>query len=118
MPGLALLVLLVQVLLVQVLLVPLGLLGPVLLGLVPELLGPQGPVVRAVLLVQVVPAQGGLRVGVLAACLFTSYWFIFPNVEFVAITALTLRWNMNAAVNTTAQLVGDPLPLLGSHRVF
>ena len=51
-------------------------LGPVLLGLVPEqvqalvaLLGP-GPVL-AVLLVQVVPAQGGLRVVVvLAACLF------------------------------------------------
>ena len=72
----------VQVLLVQVLLVLLvqvlqGL-GPVLLGLVPEqvqalvaLLGP-GPVL-AVLLVQVVPAQGGLRVGgVLAACFFTS----------------------------------------------
>ena len=53
-------------------------LGPVLLGLVPEqvqalvaLLGPEP--VLAVLLVQVVPAQGGLRVvGVRAACLFTS----------------------------------------------
>ena len=53
-------------------------LGPVLLGLVPEqvqalvaLLGPEP--VLAVLLVQVVPAQGGLRVVVvLAACLFTS----------------------------------------------
>ncbi len=71
MPGLVLLVQVLQ-----------GL-GPVLLGLeplglVPEqvqalvaLLGP-GPVL-AVLLVQVVPAQGGLRVVVvLAACLFTS----------------------------------------------
>tara|TARA_B000000557_G_C20652487_1_gene391170 strand:- start:33 stop:254 length:222 start_codon:yes stop_codon:yes gene_type:complete len=58
-------------------------LGPVLLGLEPlglvpvqvqalvALLGPEP--VLAVLLVQVVPAQGGLRVVVvLAACLFTS----------------------------------------------
>jgi len=61
-------------------------LGPVLLGLVPEqvqalvaLLGPepvlalQALVALLGLLVQVVPAQGGLRVvGVLAACVFTS----------------------------------------------
>jgi hypothetical protein len=58
-------------------------LGPVLLGLEPLGLVPvqvqalvalQGPEpVLAVLLVQVVPAQGGLRVVVvLAACLFTS----------------------------------------------
>ena len=63
-------------------------LGPVLLGLEPlglvpvqvqalvALLGPE-PVLAVllvqVLLVQVVPAQGGLRgVGVLAACFFTS----------------------------------------------
>ena len=71
MPGLVLLVQVLQ-----------GL-GPVLLGLEPlglvpvqvqalvALLGPEP--VLAVLLVQVVPAQGGLRVvGVLAACLFTS----------------------------------------------
>ena len=71
MPGLVLLVQVLQ-----------GL-GPVLLGreplgLVPvqvqalvALLGPEP--VLAVLLVQVVPAQGGLRVVVvLAACLFTS----------------------------------------------
>ena len=71
MPGLVLLVQVLQ-----------GL-GPVLLGreplgLVPvqvqalvALLGPEP--VLAVLLVQVVPAQGGLRVGgVLAACFFTS----------------------------------------------
>jgi len=84
-PVLLVQVLLVQVLLVQVLLVQvLAGLGPVLLGLVPEqvlalvaLLGPE-PVlaeqlVLLVLLVQVVPAQGGLRVvGVLAACFFTS----------------------------------------------
>tara|TARA_B100000614_G_scaffold258219_1_gene279893 strand:- start:4623 stop:4838 length:216 start_codon:yes stop_codon:yes gene_type:complete len=69
----------VPVLLVQVL----QGLGPVLLGLEPlglvpvqvqalvALLGPEP--VLAVLLVQVVPAQGGLRVVVvLAACLFTS----------------------------------------------
>ena len=71
MPGL--------VLLVQVLQGPgLVLLGLEPLGLVPEqvqalvaLLGPEP--VLAVLLVQVVPAQGGLRVVVvLAACLFTS----------------------------------------------
>ena len=77
MPGLVLLVQVLQ-----------GL-GPVLLGLEPlglvpvqvqalvALLGPE-PVlaeqlVLLVLLVQVVPAQGGLRgVGVLAACFFTS----------------------------------------------
>ena len=71
MPGLVLLVQVLQ-----------GL-GPVLLGLEPlglvpvqvqalvALLGPEP--VLAVLLVQVVPAQGGLRVvGVLAACFFTS----------------------------------------------
>lgn len=71
MPGLVLLVQVLQ-----------GL-GPVLLGLEPlglvpvqvqalvALLGPEP--VLAVLLVQVVPAQGGLRVVVvLAACLFTS----------------------------------------------
>ena len=71
MPGLVLLVQVLQ-----------GL-GPVLLGLEPLGLVPVqvqalvallGPVpVLAVLLVQVVPAQGGLRVVVvLAACLFTS----------------------------------------------
>ena len=87
MPVLLVQVLLVQVLLVQVLLVQvLAGLGPVLLGLVPEqvqalvaLLGPepvlalQALVALLGLLVQVVPAQGGLRVvGVLAACVFTS----------------------------------------------
>tara|TARA_B100000700_G_scaffold301791_1_gene371395 strand:+ start:2726 stop:2962 length:237 start_codon:yes stop_codon:yes gene_type:complete len=71
----------VPVLLVQVL----QGLGPVLLGLVPEqvqalvaLLGPEP--VLAVLLVQVVPAQGGLRVVVvLAACLFTSLFLFSPT---------------------------------------
>jgi len=71
----------VPVLLVQVL----QGLGPVLLGLVPEqvqalvaLLGPEP--VLAVLLVLLVPAQGGLRVVVvLVACLFTSLFLFSPT---------------------------------------
>lgn len=65
------------------------------------LLGPLP--VLAVLLVQVVPAQGGLRVVVvLAACHFPP-WVTFPNDESAAIVASVLRWNRISVVNTTVQ---------------